>query len=205
MRNERGFTLLELLVATLSAGIVILGLASLYLATTGAFAQSASQASLQRQGTLTLDQVSQVIRRGNTLTTGCAPAGTTGGSVGVTVTTVPALPTLDGFYCYYAGNGANGAPAGAFCQQWTPTGGVAQGCRDLLGANQPEIVRQGRLTGVTLLQQPAAPDPRCPPVGAGQFCLTLAQPAGTNSVDIAFAVTDGLNALTFSVSLALRN
>ncbi len=96
----------------------------------------------------------------------CAPAGTTGRTLQLTLTdTAPtSLPASQlGTYCYYAGNGANGAPAGALCQRFTPAGGTPGSCRNLLGRAQPELVgRTGQAAGVVLVRQTSPANRFCP-------------------------------------------
>lgn len=213
MSSQRGFTLVELMVASAIGVIVLLGSMSMYLATTRAFAQSSSQVVLQRQGTLAVQQIAQQLRRASTLGTACAPAGTTGRSLLVTINnTVPASLADAGTYCYYAGSGTNGAAAGALCERFTPVGGVAGSCRDLLAGPQAALVRQTGQTGISLVRQPTPADPGCPrhsdapatAIPGGQYCLAVTL-AAADTADAGFAITDGLNGMTFNISLMLRN
>lgn len=236
--DQRGFTLVELTVASLIGVGVLLGVFSLYRGTTTAFNQSSSQAVLQRQGTLALQAISRQAQRAVSATyNGCAPAGTTSRSIVFRVddTDSRSLPVAEvGDYCYYAGNGANGGAAGALCERFTPrdpvTGvlGAPGPCRDLLGGVQlKELVRQtGRAPNVAPIQlivQTNPANPLCPQhttttggalvVGppAGQaiatnvHCLALGQVAGSSTGDVAFAISDGLNSMTFTLSLTVRN
>ena len=229
-RDERGVTLVELMLASAIGVVVLMGVFSMYGVTRTSFEQSSSQAYLQRQGTLALQAIQRQAQRASTSTVqaapGCAPTGTTGRSLLLTVndTTPASLPAAEiGDYCYYAGNGANGAAAGALCERFAlNTGGVLGPfgpCRDLL-SGQGALVRQTGQAGVSLIVQSNPSDPLCPrnttdaagtPVAGGQaiaagtHCLALGQVAGSATGDVAFAITDGLNAMTFTASLMLRN
>jgi prepilin-type N-terminal cleavage/methylation domain-containing protein len=225
--DDRGLTMVELLVAVAIGGVVLTGMFSLYRAAAYAFVEASSQAALQRQGTLALEAITSQGWRASTIAFNtCAPAGTTSRSLQLTVsdTTPASLPAAQlGTYCYYAGNGANGAPAGALCQQFTPTGGVADPCWNLLDGPQAELLRRTGQAGVWLVQQTNPVTPVCPrnptdaagnPVAGGEaiasgaHCVALGQstgPGGQDAGDVAFAITDGVNSMTFSASLMLRN
>lgn len=226
--GQRGFTLVELIVAGAIGAVVLLAVFSMYRATRTSFEQAGSQTALQRQGTLALQAIQREAQRAATVAyNSCAPAGTTSRSLLLTVndTTPPSLPAAEiGDYCYYAGNGANGAAAGALCERFAlNTGGVLGPfgpCRDLLGGPQASLVRQTGQAGVSLVVQSSPANPLCPrnttdsagsPVAGGQAiaagtqCLALGQVAGSTTGDVAFAITDGLNAMTFTATLMLRN
>jgi prepilin-type N-terminal cleavage/methylation domain-containing protein len=68
--NERGSTLLELLIALAVGSVVLLGISSLYLATLRFSDQDSSQTFLQRQGVLILEEMARQIRPGTALTQG---------------------------------------------------------------------------------------------------------------------------------------
>jgi len=219
--------MVELLLAVSIGAVVLLGVFSMYRAMAGVLNEASSQAALQRQATLALQVItSQGWRASSIAFNTCAPAGTTSRSMQLTVSdTSPAsLPATQlGTYCYFAGNGANGAPAGALCQRFTPLGGVAGPCWNLLSGPQPALMRQTAQPGVALIQQTAPADPLCPmnptdaaggPVAGGQaiatgaHCLALGQstgPGGQETGDVAFAITDGFSSMTFTASLMLRN
>ena len=225
--DQRGLTMVELLLAVSVGLVVLLGVFSMYRATANALNEASSQAALQRQGTLALQVItSQGWRASSIAFNTCAPAGTTSRSIQLTVSdTSPAsLPATQlGTYCYFAGNGANGAPAGALCQRFTPVGGVAGPCWNLLAGPQPALIRQTAQPGVSLIQQTNPADPLCPknptdaagsPVAGGQalatgvHCLALGQstgPGDQDTGDVAFAITDGVSSMTFTASLMLRN
>lgn len=231
-RDERGVTLVELMLASAIGVVVLLGVFSMYRATRTSFEQSSSQAYLQRQGTLALQAIQRQAQRATTTTyNSCAPASTTSRSLLLTVSVTNPLAPLPlpaaeiGDYCYFAGNGANGAAAGALCERFAlmdiPSGvlGPFGPCRDLL-AGQGALVRQTGQAGVSLITQSSPADPLCPrnttdaggnlvsggqAIAAGTHCLALGQVAGSTTGDVAFAISDGLNAMTFTASLMLRN
>ena len=83
MRDQRGVTLIEVLATTLAAGIIFLGFSFVYEATSRTFADSNSQAALQRQGTLALQEIGQRVRSALAIATGDCRR--TPGSVLVTI------------------------------------------------------------------------------------------------------------------------
>ncbi len=93
--NNRGLGLVEHLV-TMSVGIVVLlGISSFYISTVRVYSQSSSQTSLQRQGTMIIDEMTRRIQFAN-------------GLVEDHPTDCPATPSLKvtqpraaGFYCFY--------------------------------------------------------------------------------------------------------
>ncbi len=235
--GERGATLLELLLAIGVAGaVVLLGLSSLYVATVRAFNESSSQVALHRVGALALHTITQRAQLASSIalnpSPACAPGGTTGRTLQLTLTdSAPtSLPAAQlGTYCYYAGNGANGAPPGALCQRFTATGGSPGACWNLLAAAQPELVgRTGQVAGVVLIRQTSPANRFCPQntlatdvngatvsaggsIAAGQYCLDLAQvypppgQAGNVTGNVAFGISDGVSSLTFMSTLMRRN
>lgn len=119
MRNERGFGLVELLVTVLLTGVVVLGLGSLYIATTRAFGESNSQAALQRQGTLVLEELGRRVRSATAVTT------TTCNTHAISLN---ATASGGGSHCYYVGSN------GELCQYDGTT------CRNLLtGSLRPHV------------------------------------------------------------------
>ena len=62
MTDQRGLSLVELLVAALLTTVVAGGLYSAYVATTRSFGESSAQAALQRQGTLVLEEIGRQVR-----------------------------------------------------------------------------------------------------------------------------------------------
>ncbi len=60
--NERGITLLELLVTLVVGSVVLLGAGSFYVATSRASRQDSAQTFLQRQGVLILEEMARQIR-----------------------------------------------------------------------------------------------------------------------------------------------
>lgn len=176
LTDRRGFTLLEVLIGALLAGIFLLGLSSLYLAATRSLSHAGSTIALQRQGALALEEIARRVRGASTLVANCAEHDD------------GASPSPDEAYCYAEGTDAQ---AGALCE--IVNGG---GCRNLL-AGAPQV----RPT-ITLLPRT---DPRCPSgVTAGSYCLAVTA-TGPNRADVAFAITDGLNAIAFTAGVMRRN
>ena len=62
MSDQRGLSLVELLVAAVLTTVVAGGLFSAYVATTRSFGESSAQAALQRQGTLVLEEIGRQVR-----------------------------------------------------------------------------------------------------------------------------------------------
>ena len=187
MRDQRGVTLIEVLATTLAAGIIFLGFSFVYESTSRTLADSNSQAALQRQATLALQEVGQRVRGGAAITTGDCR----GVAGSLQVDTV----------CYYAGS------SGQFWQATTDTGAActATTCWNLLSEKlQP---RPPGWTSVSLWIQPTPADPRCPAdVPPGGFCFVMAPdpPGSTTQVKLAFAVTDGINVMPFRISLSCK-
>jgi prepilin-type N-terminal cleavage/methylation domain-containing protein len=72
--DDRGFTLLELLVAGAIGSVVLLGIGGYYLSTLRFYDQSSSQAFLQRQASLAIEEMARQIRPANALTRGVCNA-----------------------------------------------------------------------------------------------------------------------------------
>jgi len=93
--NNRGLSLVELVVASLVGIVILLGLSTFYLSTLRFYDQSSSQTQLQRQGTLIINEMSRRILFASRL-------------VQDPPTDCPATPSLrvtqpgvTGFYCFY--------------------------------------------------------------------------------------------------------
>ena len=182
MRDQRGLSLIELLVGATLATLVAGGLLSAYLATSRSFGESSAQAALQRQGTLVLDEIARLARSAV-------------GSNAIALVTCDGRPnsvqfaTDQGPVCFYA------RADGALCEYRGAT------CRNLLA---------GGLEPIALLTQTAPPDPRCRAnVAAGAPCFSMTRnEAYPSQVDVAFAIRDangdldGVNAMAFSISLS---
>jgi hypothetical protein len=210
MIDQRGLSLVELLVAAVLTTVVAGGLFSAYVATTRSFGESSAQAALQRQGTLVLEEIGRQVRGavepnldscdGDADCIEQKLAGRPRHALSIdTCNGTPdslwvrtAAETAAGDICYYAR-----AADGALCEV---RGGT---CRNLLA---------GGLKTIALLQQPAGPDPRCPSfVPAGTpWCFRIAPVPSLGpmtQVDLAFAIRDsdgdldGVNVMAFSLSL----
>lgn len=62
MTDQRGLSLVELLVTAALTTVVAGALFSAYIATTRSFGESSAQAALQRQGTLALEEIGRQVR-----------------------------------------------------------------------------------------------------------------------------------------------
>ena len=189
MSDQRGLSLIELLVGSALATVVAAALFGAYLATTRSLGESSAQAALQRQGSLALDEIARQVR------------GATGAVISTTVCnghpntmivrTIADNPAIAADVCYY------GEPSGRLCEVRNQPGP----CRDLLA---------GGLTRIVLLTQTTPPDPRClPSVPAGAPCFSVTRhPTRQGQVDVDFAVRDdngdldGRNVMRFAMSVA---
>jgi Tfp pilus assembly protein PilV len=68
--NERGTTLVELLLAMVVGSVVLLGVSSLYVATSRFSGQASSQTFLQRQGVFIFEEMARQIRPATDVTPG---------------------------------------------------------------------------------------------------------------------------------------
>ena len=175
--NERGFTLVELLVAIAVGVVVLLGIGGFFLSTLRFSAQSSSQTFLQRQGTIIIDEMARQIRFANgvlcknpdassILCPGACPAN-------------PSLkviqPGVTGFYCFYQ--------SGDQLFERTPTGGDI----NLLAGPVPLKLTPGSPITFCL-------NPTCDAATGSQ-------------VDINFQLSDGtgVEPMSFGVSLMVPN
>jgi len=131
-----------------------------------------------------------------------------------------------GTYCFYAaaGNNGDGATPGALCQRVIPDQpqgpgagvggpGTASTCWNLLAGGQPGATHVKGQTGtISLVQQTNPANAFCPltaggtAIAAGNYCLALnLNPGSQQTSDIAFAITDGLNSMTFTSSSLVHN
>jgi hypothetical protein len=147
MTDQRGLSLVELLIAAGVATVVLGGFLSFYLATARSIGQSTAQAALQQQGTRVLEDIGRQVRGAVGDDAISFPLACNGVANSVLIT------TTRGGVCYYAGND------GALCEF------RGTGCRNLLGSG---------LTRIVLLTQTAPPHPRCPAgVPAGKPCFIM--------------------------------
>ena len=177
--NERGFTLIEFLVAIAVGVVVLLGIGGFFLSTLRLSAQSSSQTFLQRQGTMIIDEMARQIRFANGVCKDPDPSKT------ACPGTCPANPSLKvtqpgapgtGFYCFYL--------SGDQLVERTPTGGDVN---LLAGSPVPLKLTSGSLT----------------------FCFNppACGAATGDKVDISFQLSDGtgVEPMRFGVSLVVRN
>ena len=204
MTDQRGLSLVELLVTAALTTVVAGALFSAYIATTRSFGESNAQVALQRQGTLALEEIGRQVRgavepnleacEGNADCIERELAGRLRHAL--SVDTCNGNPdslwvrTEAEDICYYA------RADGALCEARGVT------CRNLLA---------GGLKTIVLLQQPAGPG-QCPsfvPAGA-PWCFRMAPVPSLGpmtQVDLAFAIRDsdgdldGVNVMAFSLSV----
>jgi prepilin-type N-terminal cleavage/methylation domain-containing protein len=195
MIGQRGFSLLELLVAAMLTTVVAGALLSVYIATARSLGESSAQAALQRQGTLVLEEIGRQVRGAMEPKPGEKPPIRPALSLDICNGNPDSLwvRTADAEMCFYAGDD------GALCEYR----GIA--CRNLLA---------GGLKTITLWRPPAVPDLRCPldNVPANGFCFRMVpvpNPLGIpmTQVDVTFAIRDsdgdldGVNIMAFNISL----
>jgi prepilin-type N-terminal cleavage/methylation domain-containing protein len=175
MRDARGFTLVEVIVASLATGVILAGLSVLYLSASRAFTESDSQAVLQRQGTLALEEIARQVRSANTDLT-LVTCNDVANALRVT--------NSRGTYCYYAGG------EGQLCEA------VGANCRNLLA---------GALKPLALLRQPPADPRCPPGAPSNGYCLVATHTGDTQAdFAFTIADAEG-NATAFSISLTRRN
>ena len=93
--NPRGFTLVEVLLASVAGAIVLLGIGSFYLSMVNSYKRGNDQAFLQRQATMIQEELSRKILPAYQVTSGpCGGGATTTDSLRVT------LPD-NKFLCFY--------------------------------------------------------------------------------------------------------
>jgi prepilin-type N-terminal cleavage/methylation domain-containing protein len=100
VRNPRGFTLVELLIAVGLVGVIFLGLGSFFLSGLRFHEDATLQADMQRQGGLVLEAMGAQIRRATTWT--LTPCGG--------MATALRIANADGPYCFYQGLDATVSP-----------------------------------------------------------------------------------------------
>jgi prepilin-type N-terminal cleavage/methylation domain-containing protein len=223
MRNQRGFTLVEVLIAVLASGSILLGVSSAYVAMARTFAQSSSQAALQRQGTLALAEIGRRVRSALSPDSthpeypGDAIRETTcrghANSIQVVLPVTPGFP--NGTVCYYAGGAG---------QLWQANSTAGAECTDTTCWNLLSETLQSRpgWTGISLWKQvggggggegegggggEGGGDPRCPldrdgnPIFAPASCFVMTRDSKTQ-VTVAFTITDGIAVMPFRITLS---
>ena len=187
-RNQRGVTLIELLVAVLLGVVVLLGAGSFYSYMTRAWVASNDQVAMQRQGSLVLQEISRVIIASNGILGGtCGPAGNPA-SLPVQVPT-DALPET---------TVANGGQKN-FCFYWTANPGGLVECQF-----DPAVSTLCTAAGRNLLLGDATPQTM-------QATAVTFTPPNSSIVDVTFTVQamDGntvlAGPLTFATRVSVRN
>lgn len=106
--DERGVTLIEILVAVLVSTIVIVAIGSFYVAMQASYNEGNVQSVMQRQGTQVQEQMAKVVAASSALLPGtCGPTSVAGDSLPVQVPADalrgPVTGALDsgGFVCFY--------------------------------------------------------------------------------------------------------
>jgi prepilin-type N-terminal cleavage/methylation domain-containing protein len=103
LRDDRGFTLAELLVASVIAVLVFLGAGSFYLFTLRAMRDGNGQVFVQRQGTLIMEELGRQIRPATALNIvdATSPPGTCWDVVGAGSVGTVLMVSNTNVYCYY--------------------------------------------------------------------------------------------------------
>jgi hypothetical protein len=102
-RNQRGVTIVELLMAVLLATIVIAGVGSFYWRMIRSWVASNDQVAMQRQATLVQQEISRIVIASNgTLPGTCGPVGNPASlPVRVPVQALPETATAQKHFCFY--------------------------------------------------------------------------------------------------------
>lgn len=194
--GNRGFTLVELLVALAAGTIIILGMSSFYVFTTRAAIENNSQAYLQRQAALIIEELGRQIRPASTL----AIVACSGVANSLRVT------QSDGsVYCYRRDSAASGT---GLIRDFTPPGGGA-------GSTQTWNLLSGAMATLTTANGPTVDGGGNCGTTAG-FCpgLTGFAPAITNAGKRAtvtfrlryqFPETQSFQTMTFTTDISKRN
>jgi prepilin-type N-terminal cleavage/methylation domain-containing protein len=183
--NQRGVTLVELLIAILVSVIVVVALGSFYVKTQNAFNQANTQAALQRQGTLVQQEMARVVLAANgLLASTCGPVGATDSlPVQIPSNTLPdATLSGGGYVCIYLASGQ-----------------IVE-CRFTSPATTTCIANTAR----NLLLGAPIPDPVVGAIPAG--LAVMFNRVGGTAVDVNFALTAGVvGPLSFGTRLTVRN
>lgn len=176
--DSRGFTLLELLLGLAVAIVVMAGIGSLFVYSQRVAYQSQSQAFLQRQGALVMDEMSQRVRLASTLTRGTCK---TGNAHSIGATWRDQNDVVQASYCFYQSGSQLKMDA---------TIGPNSGTWDLLS---------GAAAQLSVTEFKTCGDPSGSPV------CTCTVPACAK-VTITFQLSDNrANAMTFTTDLTRRN
>jgi prepilin-type N-terminal cleavage/methylation domain-containing protein len=183
--DQRGVTLVELLVALLVGSIVLLGVGSFYLKAQDAIEQGNYQVAMQRQGTLVQQQMARIILASSGLLAGtCGPAG----AADSLPVQIPANALFDsalsggGFVCFYLQSNQIMECRFASTSSTTCTSGSAR----------------------SLLAGAPIRDPIQAAIPAGS--TTMFNRVGGTAADINFALTAGVvGPLSFGTRLTVKN
>jgi len=183
--SQRGFTLLEVLVAAAALSIVLLGASSLFVAAVRFEQENSAEIFLQRQATMIKDEMARQIQEGSLASLAVPCAGGVANSLQVT--------NARGTYCFHRANDATGA-ATRFVEDRPDGGG---GTWDLL-------------SGAAATLSVATGD--CFP-GSGGFCPAVILDAAGQKVGAVIELrlryrypeTSAFQTMTFKTTITPRN
>ena len=146
-RNQRGVTLIELLVAVLLGVVILLGAGTFYWHMTRAWVASNDQIAMQRQGSLVVQESSRIVMASNGILGGtCGPAGNPASlPVRVPVLALPETATNQAHFCFYWAS----SPGGFVECRFDPavsTACTAAGRNLLLGDPTPQTMQATAVT-----------------------------------------------------------
>ena len=184
--NERGVTLIELLIAVCLGWIVIGGITAFYLGALRFSAASSSQASLQRQASMVAEDIGRRLRSAQSVDIE-SPSLASGNCMPLS-TTDPVLVIQDQasvFWCFYRSTGAN--PQIVRCSRATPDAACTGGSV-LSGSLSPLIATAWAVSAVTPCE---SADGTC---DDSHVCSLASQSCSTvPGANVAFTVSDGVN------------
>lgn len=180
MRLQRGFTLIELVIAVAVGSVIILGAWSFYVGMIRASMISTTQIDMQRRASLIQQEFTRIIQGSDNILPGtCGPSSTAGRSLPVHVPAKRLVDTAESekYFCYYF----SGSPGNIVrCQFASPssTACTAPGINLLLGDPVPYTIQA---TPTTCTIAPALSAAGFGVVGnyMARVCFTLQAVAGT--------------------------
>jgi prepilin-type N-terminal cleavage/methylation domain-containing protein len=182
--NERGVTLLESLIALAVGSVVLLGVGSLYVATSRSSAQDSAQTFLQRRGVLILDEMARQIRPATAV-----PPPAAGLCKGGDTNSLKATNSL-GDFCFYRANTCSQT-----IKPCSATADCPQG--EICLSNSPQLLedRPGGGTENLLAGSPV-------PLTVSSFVSSLSGSVAT----VTFQLQDNRqNSMTFTTAFGQRN
>jgi len=181
--NERGVTLLESLIALAVGSVVLLGVGSLYVATSRSSGQDSAQTFLQRRGVLILDEMARQIRPATALTQGA------GLCRGDDTNSLKATNSL-GAFCFYRANTCSQT-----IKPCSTTADCPQG--EICLSNSPQLLedRPGGGTENLLAGSPV-------PLTVSSFVSSLSGSVATITLQLQ---DNRQNSMAFTTAFGLRN